>query len=181
MVLVEKAQKVLEEHVKDDYQRLHAEMVAEVLREYAKKFGEDEDLWYVTGLLHDLDYFEFPEEHPRKSLEWFKEWGYPEELIHAVKAHGLFDPRVEPESQLAKCLIATDELAGLLYAYSLMRPTGFEGMKAKSAKKKFKDKSFAAKVDRDEINYGLEKFGVDFSEHVSFMVGVFQGMGEFAK
>lgn len=148
-------------------------MVADVMRAYAKKFSEDEDLWYITGLLHDIDYFEYPDEHPKKSLEWFKEWGYPEDLIHAVEAHGIFEPRVEPETKLAKTLIAVDELCGFLHAYSLMRPQGYGGMKASKAMKKFKDRSFAAKVDRDEIRYGVEQLGVDLLEHVNFVIKVF--------
>ena len=169
----EHAAKLLEKCVQDDYQKLHAGMVAEVMEEYAKALGEDSDLWYITGLVHDLDYFEFPNDHPHKSLEWFKDWGYPEELIHAVAAHGHMLTGVEPETDLAKYLLAVDELAGFLYAYSLMRPTGFEGMKASSAKKKFKDKSFAAKVDRNEIMYGVDVAGLDFGDHLDFLIRVF--------
>jgi putative nucleotidyltransferase with HDIG domain len=168
----QEALELLEEHVKDDYQKHHARMVAACLEAYATKYDEDSELWYLTGLLHDLDYFEHPEEHPKKSLEWFKEWDYSEELIHAVAAHAMDEPRVEPDSKLAACLIAVDELTGFLYAYSLMRPTGWEGMKAKSVKKKFKDKAFAAKIDREEIMYGIEKLGVDFSEHVTFVIDI---------
>lgn len=167
------AEQLLDEHVKDDYQKLHAHMVANAMEAYADKFGEDKDLWYITGLLHDLDYFEYPSEHPGKSLDWFKKWDYPDELIHAVAAHGIFEPRIKPQSDLAKALIAVDELCGFLHAYSLMRPGGYEGMKASKAKKKFKDKAFAAKVSREEILYGVEELGVDFSEHVTFLIEVF--------
>lgn len=83
----EEAQRVLERHVKDEYQRYHAQMVATALHGYAKSLTEDENLWYATGLLHDLDFEEFPDKHPGESLQWFKEWGYPIELIHAVEAH----------------------------------------------------------------------------------------------
>lgn len=169
------AQKLLEDHVDEDYQKLHAKMVASVLEAYAKKLGENEDLWYITGLLHDLDYFKHPDEHPKKSLEWFEDWGYPKALIHAVSAHAHMRTGEKPQTKLAAYLIATDELAGLLYAYSLMRDTGFEGMKVKSAKKKFKDKAFARKVDREEIMYGVEHdlFDFDLGEHLEFMIGVF--------
>ncbi len=170
----ESAEKLLEEHVKDEYQKLHAHMVAKAMKAYAQKFGEDENLWYITGLLHDLDYFEYPQEHPRKSVEWFRQWGFPEELIHAVEAHGIFEPRIEPETRLAKTLIAVDELCGFLHAYSLMRPEGYVGMSASKAVKKFKDKAFAAKISREEILYGAEKLGVDFLEHVNFLIDVFQ-------
>jgi predicted hydrolase (HD superfamily) len=173
----DQAQQILTEHVKDAYQVLHAQMIANAMEFYGNKFGEDKDLWFITGLLHDVDYFEFPDTHPDKSLEWFKEWGYPVELIDAVNAHGLKQPRLEPKTRLAKALIAIDELAGLIYAYSLMRPTGFEGMEAKSILKKFKDHNFAAKISREEVQYGVDLFGVDFAELVQDMIGVFQKMG----
>ncbi len=172
----EEAKKLLEEHVKDDYQKLHVNMVANALEMYAKEYGEDLELWYITGLLHDLDYFEFPDEHPLKSLEWFKEWQYPEELIHTVAAHYWKKTGVQPASKLAAALIAVDELSGFLYAYSLMRPEHWEGMKPSSVSKKFKDKAFAAKIDREEVRFGVEKLGVDFSEHVQKLINVFKPM-----
>lgn len=168
------AKELLEENVQDDYQRHHSEMVAKAMEAYAEKFSEDKDLWYITGLLHDLDYYKFPEQHPAKSIGWFKEWDYPQELIHAVEAHAFMRTKTEPETKLAAALIACDELSGLLYAYSLMRPRGFEGMEVKSVKKKFKDKAFAAKVNRDDINYGIEKLGVELGEHIGFLLAVFQ-------
>uniref|UniRef100_A0A7C4TSA1 HD domain-containing protein n=1 Tax=candidate division WWE3 bacterium TaxID=2053526 RepID=A0A7C4TSA1_UNCKA len=170
----EAAQKLLEQHVKDDYQKMHSKMVAAGLEAYAEKFGEDKDLWYITGLLHDLDYYEFPDQHPLESLKWFKEWDYPEELSHAVSAHYWKKTNEMPNSKLAATLISTDELAGFLYAYSLMRPTGWEGMEASSVKKKFKDKTFAAKIDREEIMFGVEKLGIDFKDHVDFLIGVYK-------
>ncbi len=172
----EEALKFLIEKVKDDYQLHHSQMVANAMESYAKKLGENEDLWYITGLVHDVDYFEFPEVHPVKSLEWFKEMEYPEELIHAVEAHAFMRTGVEPKTILASALIACDEMSGLLYAYSLMRPDGFKGMDTKSVKKKFKDKSFAAKVDRNDINYGIDKLGVDFNEHAQLLIETFQNL-----
>ena len=169
---------LLEKHVADDYQKLHAKMIAAALEMYAKEYGENPELWYITGLLHDLDYYEFPSEHPNQSLEWFTGWGYPEALTHAVAAHYWKKTGVQPATRLAAALIATDEMSGLLYAYSLMRPERWEGMKAGSANKKFKDKSFAAKVDREEILFGVEKLGVEFNDHVAFLISVFQKMKE---
>lgn len=174
----EKALELLEENVKDEYQILHAKMVAEAMKAYASKLNEDENLWYITGLVHDMDYYNHPTEHPNLELEWYKQWEYPEELIHAVQAHAYERTGVEPKTQMAAALIACDELSGFLYAYSLMRPEGFEGMSAKSVKKKFKDKAFAKKVSRDDVKYGIEKFGVDFNDHVSFLIEVFQEMKE---
>lgn len=163
----EKALELLNEYVKEPYQVLHAKMVADALARYATIYNEDTELWYITGLLHDLDYFKHPDVHPAKSLEWFRDWGYPEELIHAVAAHGIDLPRIKPDTNLAKALIATDELCGLIYANSLMRPTGMVGMEAKSVMKKFKDKAFAAKIDREEIRYGVDLLGIDLKEHIA--------------
>lgn len=173
----EEAQKLLEENVKDQYQLYHSKMVAFAMEAYADKYGEDRDKWFITGLLHDLDYFEFPQEHPKKSLEWFKKWGYPEDVIHAIRAHALDYnglEKIEPQSKMAAALIACDELSGLLHAYSLMRPDGYKGMEVKSVKKKFKDKSFAAKINRNDINFGIEKLGVDFTDHVKLLIETFQ-------
>lgn len=169
----EKAKELLFENVKDEYQRKHSEMVANAMEAYAKKFDEDNELWYITGLLHDLDYYKFPKEHPAKSIEWFKEWGYPEELIHAVESHAFMRTGTKPETKLAKAPIACDEMSGLLYAYSLMRPTGFQGMEAKSVKKKFKDKAFASKIDRSDIQFGMDQLGVEFSDHVDLLISTF--------
>ena len=175
---VEGANQFLEKMVKDDYQKLHAKMVAQALKSYAEKFGEEQDLWYITGLLHDVDYYLHPEEHPKVELQWFRQWNFPESMIHAVAAHAHKRTGEEPKSQLGSALIATDELAGFLYAYSLMRPDGFSGMGAKSVKKKFKDKAFARKIDREEITYGVKKFGEDFTKHIEFLIEVFRNMEE---
>lgn len=169
---INEAHELLKKYVTDEYQQHHAKMVATVLKEYAKKYNEDENLWYITGLLHDIDYQQYPDEHPFKSLEWFKQWNYPEPLIHAVSAHYFKKTNEEPKTKLAAALIACDELCGFLYAYSLMRPDGYKGMKASSVKKKFKDKGFAQKIDRTDITYGIEKLQVDFNEHVQFLIDV---------
>lgn len=174
----EEAHKLLEKYVADDYQRLHAKMVASVMEAYAKEHGEDPHLWYVTGLLHDLDYHLHPEEHPAVSLEWFNAWEYPESLAHAVAAHAHERSGIQPQTSMAAALCAVDEMSGFLYAYSLMRPEGFVDMKPKSVKKKFKDKSFAAKISRDDIEYGMSKFGKEFDEHVQFMIDVFKDLDE---
>jgi predicted hydrolase (HD superfamily) len=147
-------------------------MVAKGMEAYAQKLNQNEDLWYVTGLLHDLDYDKFPDEHPKESLKWFTDWGYPNELIQAISAHAMSSGRTDtqPKTQLDFALIACDEMSGLLYAYSLMRPSGFEGMEAKSVMKKFKDKSFAAKIDREEILMGVEGLGVDLKEHIELLI-----------
>ena len=179
----DEAHKLLEEHVKEDYQKLHAHMTARAMERYATEYGQNEDLWYITGLLHDLDYFEYPDEHPNESLKWFADWKYPKRMIHAIAAHAQSSGRtdVPAQTQLDFALIACDELSGLLYAYSLMRPTGFDGMEAKSVMKKFKDKAFAAKIDREEIKLGVEGLGADLKEHIQKLIDVFSQMPELRK
>ena len=166
------AQRLLESHVQDDYQRYHALMVATALEGYANHLGHDPHLWYVTGLLHDIDFEQHPEEHPRPSLGWFAEWDYPEELIHAVEAHayGYNDFDTLPRTPLAAALLATDELCGIFYAYRKMNPVPYGEMKAKSIKKKIKDKGFAAKVDRATIFTGCEHLGIELDEHVANLI-----------
>jgi lysyl-tRNA synthetase class 2 len=175
----EEAQALLEKYVSDDYQRLHARMVASGMEKYAEKLGQDKLLWYVTGLLHDLDYDQYPEKHPNESLTWFAEWGYPQQLIDAVAAHAWDRTGHKPQTELDKALVATDEMMGLIYAYSILRPGGFTGMKPKSIKKKFKDKSFAPKISREEIQYGIDLLGVEFADHVSLLIEACQSMSEF--
>ncbi len=181
MISCQEAHTILEKHVSDEYQLLHALMVAAAMEAYAQELGEDEDLWYITGLLHDLDYEEFPDTHPMESLYWLSEVDVPEELIHAVESHAYEITGVEPETPLAAGLIAVDELSGFLYAYSLMRPSGFEGMKASKVLKKLKDAAFAAKISREDISYGIENFEVDPEEHIEFLIEVFNSLPELEK
>jgi len=165
----EAAQQLLEQHVQDDYQRYHARMVATALEGYAQRFQADPHLWFVTGLLHDIDFEKHPDTHPRESLRWFKEWEYPEDLIHAVEAHayGYNGFTTLPRTKLAAALLATDELCGIFYAYRKLNPVRYGEMKASSIKKKVKDAAFAAKVDRATIYTGCEHFGVSIDDHVT--------------
>jgi predicted hydrolase (HD superfamily) len=142
------------------------------MRAYARKDGEDEELWAVTGLVHDLDYERYPDletGHPRHALKELEERGYPAEVIEAVAGHADFlgVPRTTP---LAKTLYGVDELSGFVAACALVRPTGIEGMKPKSVRKKLKQPSFAAKVDRDQIRRGIDELGVDESEHIQLVI-----------
>ncbi len=175
----EEATKLLEKHVYDNYQHLHAKMVASVLEAYAKKFKEDENLWYITGLLHDLDFNDYPDEHPHEEVKWFKQWGYPQALIHAVLAHAPNRTNVTPQTRLARALMATDEISGVMYAYALLRPEGFDGMKVKSLKKKLKDRAFAPNIPREEIQSGIDTFtDVTLEEHLQLMIETFQNLPE---
>jgi predicted hydrolase (HD superfamily) len=163
---------LLHQHVRDDYQRHHALMVATALEGYAAHFSEDALLWYLTGLLHDLDYEEHPEAHPGPSLQWFKDWAYPPELIHAVEAHahGYHGFTTLPQTKLAAALVACDELTGIFYAYRKMNPVRYGVMKPASIRKKFKDGTFAAKIDRATIQMGCDRLGVPLDEHIGNLV-----------
>jgi putative nucleotidyltransferase with HDIG domain len=160
------------EWVDSDSLRKHLLGVEAAMRAYARKYGEDEELWAVTGLVHDLDYERYPEletGHPRYALKELEERGYPQEVIDAVAGHAEF-MGVPRETLMAKTLFAVDELSGFIAACALVRPTGIEGMKPKSVKKKLKQPSFAAGVNRDEVQRGAEELGVDFDEHVAFVI-----------
>jgi len=139
---------------------------------YARHFEEDEELWAATGLLHDMDYEKHPTpaEHPMVGVRELESRGYPEEILEAIKGHAdyLDVPRTTP---LAKTLYAVDELSGFITACALMRPERLEGLKAKSVRKKMKQKSFAAAVNREDIVRGAEELGVDLNEHIEFVAG----------
>jgi putative nucleotidyltransferase with HDIG domain len=161
------------EWVSSDSLRKHLLGVEAAMRAYAREYGEDEELWAITGLVHDLDYERYPDletGHPRYALKELEERGYPQEVIDAVAGHAEF-MGVPRETQMAKTLYAVDELSGFIAACALVRPTGIEGMKPKSVKKKLKQPSFAAGVNRDEVQRGAEELGVDFDEHVAFVIG----------
>jgi putative nucleotidyltransferase with HDIG domain len=171
----EAARELLEQHVKDEYQRYHALMTATAMEGYAKMYGEDEDLWYLTGYLHDIDFEEHPDTHPRESLKWFKEWGYPEELIHAVEAHAYNYNGFTtlPQTKLAAALMACDEIAGIFYAYRKLNPIPYSEMKAKSVRKRFDEPRFAAKIERTTILRGCDALGVSLDTHIENLIRFF--------
>ena len=167
---------LLTEYTKSESLRKHALGVEAAMRAYARRFGEDEELYAVTGLVHDLDYERYPDlgtGHPRFALEELRERGYPEEVIDAVAGHAEF-LGVPRETTLAKTLYAVDELSGFVAACALVRPTGIEGMKPKSVKKKLKQPSFAAAVDREQVRRGAEELGVDFDEHLAVVIAAME-------
>lgn len=152
--------------------RKHALAVEASMRAYARIWGEDEERYAVTGLVHDLDYERFPDAetgHPRMGIEELRRRGYSDEVIDAVAGHAdyLEVPRV---TRLARTLYAVDELSGFVMACALVRPTGIEGLGVKSVRKKLKQPSFAAKVDRGQIHRGIEELGVDESEHIAIVI-----------
>jgi putative nucleotidyltransferase with HDIG domain len=160
--------------------RRHVLAVEAAMRAYARKYGEDEELWAVTGILHDLDYERHPDPdsgHPRVALELFEERGYPGELTDAVAGHATY-LGVPRQTQMAKALFAVDELTGFIAAVALVRPTGIVGMTPKSVKKKLKQPSFAAAVNREELREGAEALGEDFDRHIAFVIGAMEPHAE---
>jgi len=175
----EDAFSLLKKYNKNEGLIKHALAVEAVMRYCARKRGEDEEKWGVIGLVHDLDYEQFPEQHCRKTEEILTSGNWPAEYIRAVTSHGWgICTDVEPQSELEKTLYAVDELTGLVVATALVRPSkSVMDMEAKSVKKKWKDKSFAAGVNRDVIEKGAGMLGVELGELIS---DVIMGMREVA-
>ena len=159
--------------------RKHMLAVEAAMRAYARRFGEDEEKWGITGLLHDMDYEKHPtpDEHPMVGVRELESRGYPQDVIHAIKGHAdyLGVPR---DTLMSKTLYAVDELSGFIVACALVRPEGLEGLKAKSVRKKMKQKSFAAAVNREDIVRGAEELGVDLGEHIEFVAGALRERSE---
>ena len=166
----EESWELLCQWTESDSLRKHMLAVEAAMRAYARKFGEDEEKWGVTGLLHDMDYEKHPtpDEHPMVGVRELERRGYPEDVLHAIKGHAdyLDVPR---DTLMSKTLYAVDELSGFIVACALVRPEGLEGLKAKSVRKKMKQKSFAAAVNREDIVRGAEELGVDLGEHIEFV------------
>lgn len=174
----EEALKILFEYTKTESLRKHAYSVEAAMRAYAEKYGEDSELWGAIGLIHDFDYEKYPDEHPMKGGEILAEMGVSEEIRKAILGHADFSG-VPRDSLVAKTLFAVDELCGFIVAVTLVRPNKSVGeVSVKSVKKKMKDKRFAAKVNRDEIRQGAEELGVEFEDHVIFVVQALRGVAE---
>jgi len=165
----EQAFELLKEFNQTDSLIKHALAVEAVMRHFARKRGEDEEKWGVIGLVHDLDYEKFPDQHCRKTEEILRQRQWPEEYIRAVVSHGWgICSEVVPESELEKALYAVDELTGLVTTSALVRPSkSVMDMEAKSVRKKWKDKRFAARVDRSIIEKGAAMLGVDLNELIA--------------
>lgn len=169
------AVKLFHEWTETESLRRHAYAVEAAMAHYAREFGEDEELWRMTGLLHDMDYEKHPspEEHPYVGAEVLREHGYPEEMIDAILGHADYTG-VPRTTLLAKTLFAVDELAGFITAVAFVRPSGLDGMKAKSVNKKLKDKAFAAAVSRDDVRHGAKELGVDLNDHIDNVIAGMQ-------
>jgi len=176
----EEAYELLKKYNKSESLIKHALAVEGVMRYFARKRGEDEEKWGIIGLIHDLDYEMFPEQHCTKTEAILRENDWPEEYIRAVVSHGWgICSDVEPKSELEKVLYAIDELTGLVVTSALVRPSkSVLDMKPKSVKKKWKDKRFAAGVDRSIIQKGCDMLGIDRSEVISDTI---MGMREVAE
>lgn len=174
------ALQLLKEYNHDDSLIKHALAVEGVMRYIARKLGEDEQKWGIIGLVHDLDYERYPQEHCQKSREILQEKGWPEDYIRAVVSHGWgICSEVKPETNLEKTLFAIDELTGLVVTTALVRPSkSVMDVEVKSVKKKWKDKRFAAGVNRDIILQGAEMLGIELSELIADTI---RGMQEVAK
>jgi putative nucleotidyltransferase with HDIG domain len=176
----EEAYQLLTEYNKSDSLIKHALAVEGVMRYMARKWGEDEEKWGVIGLVHDLDYEKFPEEHCQKSEEILKEKGWPEQYIRAVVSHGWgLCSNVEPQTELEKVLYAIDELTGLVVTTALVHPSkSIMDVKVKSVKKKWKDKRFAAGVNRSVIEQGAQMLGMEITDLIADTIAGMQEVAE---
>ncbi len=166
----EEAKEIITSMTKGDSLLRHARSVELVMEAYASKLNEDTEEWAVTGLLHDADYEAWPEEHPNRIVALLREKG-EDKIAHAISAH-YTKWNVTYETTLDKALLAVDELTGFIIACCHVRPEGVSTLTPKSVKKKLKSLKFAAKVDRSEINTGIELLGVDQTEHIQFIIDV---------
>jgi putative nucleotidyltransferase with HDIG domain len=172
----EEAWSLLTSWIESESLRRHCLAVEAAMRHEARGRGEDEELWGLTGLLHDLDYERHPEletGHPRLALAELERLDYPPELVRAVASHATY-LGVSRDSPMEKALYAVDELSGFVMAVARVRPEGIAGMTPKSVRKKLKQPSFAAAVDREEVRRGAEELGVDFDEHVASVIAALE-------
>jgi putative nucleotidyltransferase with HDIG domain len=156
--------------------RKHVLAVEAAMRAYARRFGEDEELWGVVGILHDLDYERHPDlesGHPRIAMAELEQLGQPPEVIRAIASHASY-LNVSRDSPMEKTLFAVDELSGFVMACAYVRPQGIHGMTPKSVKKKLKTPAFAAAINRDELREGAESLGVEFDEHLAFVIAALE-------
>ncbi len=173
----EEALAIVHEFTSNENLRKHMYAVEAAMRAYARKYGEDEDRWGITGLLHDFDYERWPNQehrptqgHPSAGSAVLEERGVPEDVRRAILSHAEYTG-VEPETRMERSLRAVDELTGFLVACSLVRPHGIMDLEPKSVKKKMKDRSFAAAVDRDAMREAAEAIDEEMSDHARFVIG----------
>ena len=179
----DEAWSLLSEWVQSESLRRHCLAVEAAMVAYAQRDGHDAELWAVTGLLHDADYERFPDMddaeagHPRTIMAELQARDAPPEMVRAIASHADY-LGVEPESPMERTLFAVDELCGFLVACAYVRPEGIHGLTPKSVKKKLKQPSFAAAVDRDDVRGGADTLGIDFDEHVAFVIGALEARAD---
>src|SRR5260370_9817252 len=170
----EDAYRLMTEHVKNENLRKHMLSVEAAMRFYARKYGEDEELWAMTGLLHDCDYEEYPDlrEHTRVLAGWLHGGGYTERIIYTILAHNDLNVATHPRNNLlSHVLYACDEVTGMITATALVRPNkSIIGLEVSSVRKKMKSKGFAAGVNREDLFKGAAELGVDLDEHIAFVI-----------
>ena len=176
----EQAMDILGRHVKAGHLVRHALMVEAVMRYFAQLYGEDAEKWGVIGLLHDIDFEEYPERHCQMVRELLCPYGFPEEYLHAIESHGYgLVSSVEPLERMEKVLFATDELTGLIAATALMRPSrSILDLELSSVKKKWKQKGFAAGVNREVVQRGAQMLGIELDELISHTIRGMQTAAE---
>ncbi|MCZ6519996.1 MAG: HD domain-containing protein [Bacteroidetes bacterium] len=166
----DEAKEILNDLTKTESLLRHARSIELVMEAYAKKYGEDPEEWAVTGMLHDADYEKYPEEHPNRIVGMLREKG-EDKIANAISAH--YTKWNQPyNTRLDKALLACDELTGFIIACTHVRPEGIDTLAPKSVVKKLKDKGFAAKVEREEVNIGMELLEVERNEHIQFIIDV---------
>ena len=171
----EEAWALIQEYGSSENHIRHMVAVEAAMRAYARHFGEDEDLWGAIGLVHDFEYDQFPDEHPHAGGRILSEKGYSEAIVNTVLSHG--NTGVPRDTAMAKALHAVDELTGLLVAVTLVRPSkDIRDVKIKSVRKKWKDKAFAAAVNRQEIELAAQALDIDLWEHVSIVLEAMKGV-----
>jgi predicted hydrolase (HD superfamily) len=170
MISQTEARTILTDLTKNPSLLRHMRTIQLVMEAYAEKFGEDKNEWSIAGLLHDADYEAHPDQHPNVIVTKLREMG-EEKIGHAISAH-YTKWNVPYTSLLDKALLACDELTGFIVACAQVRPEGISTLEPKSVIKKLKDKTFAAKVERDEVYKGAELLGVDLTEHIAFIIDV---------
>jgi len=168
------AYNLMTSHVKNENLQKHMLSVEAAMRFYARKYGEDEEIWAMTGLLHDCDYEKYPDlsEHTQISAQWLRVDGYDERIIYAILAHNDLNQATHPRNDLlSKGLYACDEVTGMVTATALVRPNkSIIGLEVSSVRKKMKSKGFAAGVNRDDLVKGAQELGVDLDEHIAFVI-----------
>lgn len=176
----EDAYRLMTEHVKSESLQKHMLSVEVAMRFYARKYGEDEELWAMTGLLHDCDYEEYPDlhEHTQVLARWLREGGYEERIIYAILAHNELNTGQPRKSLMDHALYACDEITGMITATALVRQSKLQGLEAASVRKKMKTKGFAAKVNREDLVNGAEELGVDLNEHITFVIEAMSSIAE---